>query len=54
MAHGLGMEVLTEGVEREDQLLFVNSVGCFTIQGYYYDRPLPKEEFEDRLQSRQY
>ena len=54
MAHGLGMEVLTEGVEREDQLLFVNSVGCFIIQGYYYDRPLPKKDFEDRLQARQY
>ena len=54
MAHELGMEVLTEGVEREDQLAFVNSVGCYVIQGYFYDRPLPKAEFEERLQNKQY
>ncbi len=54
MAKELGMEVLTEGVEREDQLMFVKNAGCSVIQGYYYDRPLPKEEFEERLQNKQY
>lgn len=54
MAHELGMEVLTEGVEREDQLVFVNSVGCYVIQGYYFDRPLPRAEYEERLQNKQY
>ncbi len=41
-------------MEREDQLAFVNSVGCYVIQGYFYDRPLPKAEFEERLQNKQY
>ncbi|MBQ9606831.1 MAG: EAL domain-containing protein [Lachnospiraceae bacterium] len=54
MAHELGMDVLIEGVERADQLFFVNNAGCYVIQGYYYDRPLPKAEFEERLQNKQY
>ena len=54
MAKELGMEVLTEGVEREDQLMFVRNAGCSVIQGYYYDKPLAKAEFEDRLQDKTY
>lgn len=54
MALQLGMSVITEGVEREDQLVFVNNAGCFAIQGYYYDRPLPHDEFEKRLKDKQY
>ena len=54
MAQELGMNVLTEGVERDDQLAFVNSVGCHVIQGFYFDRPLPREEYEKRLVHRQY
>ena len=54
MARELGMNVLTEGVERDDQLAFVNSVGCHVIQGFYFDRPLPREEYEKRLQYRRY
>ncbi|MCR5249351.1 MAG: GGDEF domain-containing phosphodiesterase [Lachnospiraceae bacterium] len=54
MAQELGIETLTEGVERDDQLMFVKSVGCHVIQGYYYDKPLPCEEFEERLVKRVY
>lgn len=54
MARELGMEVLIEGVEREDQLFFVNNAGCYVIQGFYFDRPLPKIEFEERLQNKSY
>ncbi len=54
MASELGMEVITEGVERKDQIDFVNKVGCYIIQGYYYDRPLPLEEFEERLKNKVY
>ncbi len=49
MARELGMDVITEGVERDDQLDFVNQAGCYVIQGFYYDRPLAFEEFEKRL-----
>ncbi len=49
IANELGIEVVSEGVEREDQLALMNSVGCYVIQGYYYDRPLPRDDFEKRL-----
>ena len=54
MARELGMDVITEGVERDDQLDFVNQAGCYVIQGYYYDRPLSFVEFEKRLIERRY
>ena len=54
MAQELGIETLTEGVERDDQLFFVNSVGCYVIQGYYYDKPMPRDDFERRLKNKQY
>ncbi len=54
MANQLGMSIVTEGVEREDQVKFVNTVGCYVIQGYYYDKPLPKEEFRKRLVNKNY
>ncbi|MCR5657539.1 MAG: GGDEF domain-containing phosphodiesterase [Butyrivibrio sp.] len=54
MAEELKMQVVTEGVEREDQVGFVNNVGCYVIQGFYYDRPLPIEEFNERLRNKVY
>ena len=54
MARELDIHVVTEGVEREDQLQFVNRAGCDVIQGYFYDRPLPVSDFEKRLKSKQY
>lgn len=54
MARNLGIDVITEGVERQDQLDFVNKVGCYMIQGFYYDRPLPKAKFRERLLEKKY
>ena len=54
MAKELGIDVVTQGVEREDQLTFVKNAGCNLIQGFYYDRPLPKEEFEKRLRQKRF
>ena len=42
-------KILCEGVETKEQLEFLREAGCDIIQGYYYDRPLPIEEFEKRL-----
>lgn len=44
-------EVLTiaEGVETEDQFLALKEMGCDVIQGYYFSRPLPADEFENFL-----
>ena len=49
MAKWLKMAVIVEGVEFENQLEFLRSIGCDEIQGYYFDRPLSKNIFESRL-----
>ncbi len=45
MAHVLGMKVIVEGVETKAQVEFLRVCGCDYIQGYYFYRPLPEEEF---------
>ena len=45
LAHGLGMEVLAEGVEEKEQVDILKGMDCDEIQGFYYSRPLPYEEF---------
>ncbi len=54
MAKELGIEVLTEGVERPDQVDLLKSVGCKYAQGYLYDNPMPDKDFEKRLSKRIY
>ena len=54
MAKSLGFECLAEGVETEFQIKIMRKYGCDIVQGYYYDKPLPKEEFEARLVTKQY
>ena len=36
MAHSLGMELIAEGVEREEQAQFLHDLGCTEMQGYFY------------------
>ena len=45
IAKYLGMNVVAEGVEDKAQVDFLRSVGCDVIQGYYFSKPLPEEEF---------
>ena len=49
MARELGIDVVTEGVERPDQTQLLRSVGCHVVQGFLYDNPMPKKDFEKRL-----
>ncbi|MDA3901620.1 MAG: EAL domain-containing protein [Spirochaetes bacterium] len=51
MAHSLGLAVIGEGIETEEQLAFLGSIGCDEIQGYYYSRPLSPEEFISYVKS---
>lgn len=44
MAHSLGLKVVAEGVETEQQLAFLTEYGCDQIQGYFFSRPLPADE----------
>ncbi len=48
MAHELGMSVVTEGVETKQQLEFLEGMGCKMFQGFYFDKPMPVEEFEEK------
>jgi EAL domain-containing protein (putative c-di-GMP-specific phosphodiesterase class I) len=43
LAHNLGMSVVAEGIETEDQLLQLKAMGCDHGQGYIYSRPLMAE-----------
>lgn len=51
MAQDLRIAITAEGVETEAQYKFLTSVGCDTIQGYYFARPMPEAEYELRMQS---
>jgi len=49
MAHKLGIKVVAEGVETEQQRDLLVAAGCDYAQGYWYSRPVPPEEFEKLL-----
>jgi len=44
MAHGLGFEVVAEGVENETQAIHMTNLNCEYLQGYHFSRPLPATE----------
>lgn len=47
MAKNLKMDMVCEGVETASQLEFLKSIGCDKIQGYYFSKPLPVDEFTE-------
>jgi diguanylate cyclase (GGDEF)-like protein/PAS domain S-box-containing protein len=44
LAHALGLRVVAEGVETDEQLALLADLGCEDIQGYLFSRPLPEED----------
>ncbi len=49
IARYLKVPVVAEGVETEAQLKMLKGAGCDLVQGYYFSRPLPPEEFESLI-----
>ena len=43
-----GIDCIAEGVESEEQIDTLLEIGCICGQGYYYDKPLPAEEFTNK------
>ena len=49
MASNLDITVLAEGVETKEQVELLKSIGCDQVQGYYYAKPMPENEFFELL-----
>ena len=49
LAHNLGLDVIAEGVETDEQLDFLMARSCFNIQGYYYSKPLEAKALENYI-----
>jgi diguanylate cyclase (GGDEF)-like protein/PAS domain S-box-containing protein len=49
LARTLGLKVVAEGVEMEEQVLVLEALGCDQVQGYFFGRPLEVAEFEERV-----
>ncbi|WP_107668806.1 GGDEF domain-containing response regulator [Cyanothece sp. BG0011] len=49
LAHNLKMKVVAEGIETEEQLIYLQQLNCDFGQGYFFNRPLPPIEAEKLL-----
>ncbi len=49
IAQEMGMVTICEGVETIEQIRLLKEYGCFMAQGFYFDRPMPREQFEEKL-----
>ena len=46
------MRTVAEGVEEKNQVDFLAEQGCDMIQGFYFAKPMPKDEYEERMNSK--
>ena len=53
MTQDIGLDVIAEGVETNEQAQFLSRCGCDTAQGFYYSKPILVEEFDKRLYKEQ-
>lgn len=50
LARNLNMRIVAEGIEHKEQVDFLADQGCDMIQGFYFAKPMPVEEFEKRVE----
>lgn len=50
LAKNLQMKVVAEGIEKEEQVEFLKEAGCDMIQGFYFARPMPVNEYESLVE----
>jgi len=50
LAKDLDMKIVAEGIERKEQVEFLAEQGCDMIQGYYYAKPMPVKEFDEKAE----
>ncbi|MCR4821400.1 MAG: EAL domain-containing protein [Treponema sp.] len=49
MAQDLGLDCIVEGVETIEQIKLLKEYNCYMAQGYFFDKPLPRDEFTPKL-----
>jgi EAL domain-containing protein (putative c-di-GMP-specific phosphodiesterase class I) len=49
MTKELKIESVAEGIEKKEQLEYLKKIKCDEIQGYYFSKPIPLEEFEKKI-----
>ena len=49
LAQDMDIECIVEGVETVEQVKLLKESNCYLAQGYYFDKPLPVQEFEEKL-----
>ncbi|WUR15081.1 EAL domain-containing protein [[Empedobacter] haloabium] len=54
MAHSMKLKVIAEGVEKDAQLAYLRRHDCDEMQGYYFSRPVPADDFEAMLREGRY
>ena len=52
MARLLKIAIIAEGVETKEQIDYLKSTGCMVMQGYYFGRPVPYDEFDKFIKSK--
>jgi len=48
MSHSIGLDIIAEGVETQEQVQFLSECGCDTVQGFYYAKPMTVSEFNEK------